>query len=364
MTPRERLLAVFEGRVPDQVPWFADLSYWYHAHAAELPEEHRGPEGYLRFHRDLRVGIYLYAPCGYKVTADECIETVEQQDGDTVICEIRTPEGTLREARRNLAGSHTAAYVEHAVKTAADLAAVVSLYEHRHYEADYEPFLATDRLWGDAGLAFPLPPFCPFQHLMTRLSGVESLVYIAADAPDDLDWAIAAMNKALDPAFEIIAAMPCAIVELPENLSSEVTGRRLFERYNLDIYRRRNAQLHAGGKHTGAHIDGTLRGLLEMYTPAGFDFAESVTPAPVGDVELEALRALAGDELILFGGLPGALFSPLFADEDFDAHVRRTLRTFPPGSRFVLGAADQVPPDASLARVARVAELIDESASG
>ena len=32
MTPRERLLAVYRGEVPDAVPALADLSYWHAAH--------------------------------------------------------------------------------------------------------------------------------------------------------------------------------------------------------------------------------------------------------------------------------------------------------------------------------------------
>ena len=364
MTERERFLAVFEGRVPDRVPWFADLTYWYGAHQDELPDEHRGPEGYVRFHRDLGVGLYLYPPNGYAVHTDACIETRERRDGDVVVREIHTPDGTLREVTQDLPGTHSTAYVEHAVKTADDLPAVVSLYERRSYEADYDAYAATDRLWGDGALPVPLTPFSPLQHLVTRLAGVANLVYMFADAPKQLDWAVAAMQRALDPAFDIMADMPCRVVEMPENLSSEVTGRRLFERYCLDYYRRRNAQLHAGGKWVGAHIDGTLRGLLEMYTPAGFDFAESVTPAPVGDVAVEAIRGLAGDDLILIGGVPGAIFSPLFGEAQFEQHILRTLRAYPPGSKFILAAADQVPPDASLARVRRVRELVDGFGAG
>ncbi len=31
MTPKKRVLTVFRGEVPDSVPWFADLSYWFAA---------------------------------------------------------------------------------------------------------------------------------------------------------------------------------------------------------------------------------------------------------------------------------------------------------------------------------------------
>ena len=112
--------------------------------------------------------------------------------------------------------------------------------------------------------------------------------------------------------------------------------------------------MHDAGKITSIHIDGTLRACLPLLQEAGFDIAEAVTPAPVGDVPVEELRATAGDKIIIWGGLPGALFSPAYSEKLFDAHLAKILETFPLGSRFVLGVADQVPPDALLSRVTKV----------
>ena len=47
MTLKERLLAVMEGREPDVMPWFSDITYWYGAAAGRgtLPERWRDGEG-------------------------------------------------------------------------------------------------------------------------------------------------------------------------------------------------------------------------------------------------------------------------------------------------------------------------------
>ncbi len=58
MNMRERLLAVLEGRRPDAMPWFADLTYWYYARQLDwtLPPEYEGDEGFLKLHTDHKVG--------------------------------------------------------------------------------------------------------------------------------------------------------------------------------------------------------------------------------------------------------------------------------------------------------------------
>lgn len=52
----------------------------------------------------------------------------------------------------------------------------------------------------------------------------------------------------------------------------------------------------------------------------------------------------------------------LYSDGYFETFVRNVLKTFPIGSDFVLGVADQVPPDANLSRVRMVRDIIDKTA--
>ena len=60
MTNRERILRLLHRELPDRVPWFGDLDYWYHAASlkGELPEKYLG-DGYFQLARDLNVGFYL-----------------------------------------------------------------------------------------------------------------------------------------------------------------------------------------------------------------------------------------------------------------------------------------------------------------
>jgi uroporphyrinogen-III decarboxylase len=108
------------------------------------------------------------------------------------------------------------------------------------------------------------------------------------------------------------------------------------------------------------HNDGTLRGTLEKLAGAGVDCVDSVVPMPVGDVAVADLRGLAGDDILLLGGLPGAMFAPPFTAQDIETHVREIIRHHKDSGRFMFGVADQVPPNGDLALVRLVADLVEE----
>jgi hypothetical protein len=391
MTERERLLAVLRGEMPDRTPWYGDLSWWHAAHMRDgtLPPEFAdAATGYLRMHQAAGVGIYLYAPFLWHQEYDETVSVSVTAEDGLNRTEIATPVGTVRSVTQDLPESSTSANVEHFVKAGAihesplqnyvghrvnvgaihesplqnDLAVMRWLAEHQRVTPNYEAFEACDALWGDQGFACALSPVCtaPIQSFLTRLAGVETTVALLhSEARDELELTFDAMERADDAVFEIIAAGPAVYVEFPENLSAEITGRRLMRGYAVPYWRRRIEQLHAAGKIVGIHNDGTLRGSLDLLIEAGFDVVESATPAPVGDMSLEEIRDTASGRIIVWGGLPGALFSPLYSDEYFDSFVRETLAVFPRGSGFVLGVADQVPPDAAFERICRVQEILE-----
>jgi len=86
-----------------------------------------------------------------------------------------------------------------------------------------------------------------------------------------------------------------------------------------------------------------------------------MTPAPVGDVPIGEWAALAGHApTVLWGGLPGVYFTDHVGDEEFERHARAVLDVMREEPRYVLGVADQVPPDGLESRVRRVAELVEK----
>jgi hypothetical protein len=100
-----------------------------------------------------------------------------------------------------------------------------------------------------------------------------------------------------------------------------------------------------------------VRGILGQLVAAGFDAIEALTPQPAGDMPVEEMRPLAdSDAVILWGGVPGALFAPPYTWRDMEQHVFRVLEAWS-GTPFVLGVADQVPPDGDIAFCSGISEI-------
>jgi len=352
------------GKPRDKLSWFADLSWLYQSLAARgaLEERFRGEGGYIRFHAELNAGLFCYAP---NLWAEESrgVKTVVTEEGPRRVTEHQTPVGSVRQVETYLPESYTYAIREHFVKTTDDVRVMLYMRERAVCRADYAPYIKATGLWERFGYPVGISPLgvAPLQRMLTRWAGVETTTMLLNDEPEECRALFDAISDADDAIFDILCASPCMLIEFADNLSSEITGVKNFVEWNAPVYEKRIGALHKAGKLVSIHIDGTLRGCLRLLSPCGFDAAEAVTPIPSGDVPLEALREEAGDALVIWGGMPGAIFSPLFGEEQFERHLESVCEIFASDPKFIVGVADQVPPDGILRRVARVAEAIDET---
>jgi uroporphyrinogen-III decarboxylase len=255
--------------------------------------------------------------------------------------------------------SYCSATTEHLVKGPGDLPALRYLYEHTFYEPDYALAARRYDLVGDHGLVLCYLPKTPFMELVALRAGIQTVTYLLADARDEMEETLAVMTRKHDEAAQIALDSPAECLMIPENLSSESVGKRLYGRYVRPYEARWIERIRAAGKYSFIHIDGTLRGLMREVSQTGFDVLEAVTPEPSGDIPVEELHCWAEPGTVIWGGLPGVMFSDLVSDAEFDAFVARALAVFRSAPRYVLGVADQVPPLARRERIARVAELVE-----
>ena len=168
------------------------------------------------------------------------------------------------------------------------------------------------------------------------------------------------VRRSHDEAAAIALDCPAELLMIPENLSSECVGRTFYEMFMRDYEETWARRIREAGKYSCIHLDGTMKGLLRETCSTSLTFIEALTPAPAGDLEIERWAEVSGNsQTILWGGLPGVFFTELVSDEEFDAHVRRVLEVMRSEPRYVLGVADQVPPDGLERRVRRVRELVE-----
>ena len=361
MTPRDRLLAPFRGIKPDRPAWVADLGYWFPAMKAmgRLDDRYQGPDGYDRLHRDL--GVCMYYGRGGTVYAgryDGQVEAATREEGGVRERWWRTPAGEISDRWEFIPQAHCWAHVQYAVKRVEDLRVVRDIFARTSYEPAPDNYTRAVEAIGEDGVPISALPRGPLAGLMTDWAGVMTTCYLMADEPAAVEDTLAVIEQATDPAIEIIAEGPAPLLHWCDNLDSN-TYTSYFDRYMRDCYARRLERLHAAGKWVVTHLDGFVRGLLPKLCAVGFDGIESITPAPVGDVEIEELRGLCGNErTVLWGGIPGAMFAPPWNAETMRAHTLRLLDALADEGRLVVGSADQVPPDGDIELCRVVAETV------
>ena len=298
-------------------------------------------------------GYFPYKPIFEGISVD-----VEVQ-GNVEVTKIETPSGTLKQVRKYLPESYTWAIVEHYVKDWRDLKAIRYWYENTYYEPDY--YLAQKRyeLIGDNGIVLCYLPKSPLMEMVVLLAGIEATTYIMFDAKDEFDETLAVLEKKADEAAQIALNSPAECLMIPENLSSEVVGKNMFELYMRGYEQKWNDRIKQVGKYSFVHMDGTLRGLIREVASTGFTVLEALTPAPVGDIPIEEIHQWIDSDNIIWGGIPGVYFTDLISDEDFDQFIIKVLEVMKSQPRYVLGVADQVPPKSRWERIKRVHELVE-----
>jgi uroporphyrinogen-III decarboxylase len=247
------------------------------------------------------------------------------------------------------------------MKSEADIPVMKFIYGNTRFEPDYD--FANQRMQqvGDQGVVLCYLPKSPFMHLMALEAGVLAVTMAALTAPDEFKDLLDTMKKAFDQAAQIAVDSPAEVLMIPENLSSEMVGPDFFKMYMYDYQKEWTGKIKDAGKYSFIHIDGTLGGLLKQEAAVGFSVLEALTPYPVGDLKFEDIAGIAGDsKSILWGGVPGSYFTNCVSDGEFERHVKYLLSIMVSQPRYVLGVADQVPPDGLERRVKRVSELVNE----
>jgi uroporphyrinogen-III decarboxylase len=270
---------------------------------------------------------------------------------------MHTPLGGLSEIQQYLPTSFSWGYVKHYLETPADLPAFRSYIERLEFSPAYAEAERRKAIIGDNGVVLVYAPRSPFMEMVTNYAGIVPLVYLLNDAPDEMAELLALMEGKHDIAAEMAANSPADCVMIPENLSSEVVGARYYKLFLRPYERKWIERIRQNGKYSFIHLDGTLKGLIGLVSETGFDVIEAVTPLPCGDISMAQAMESVRPETILWGGLPGVIFTPLFPEPDFEQHVIAMLNLMKRRPNYVLGVGDQVPPDGLLERVARVASL-------
>jgi len=360
---REAFLKVLGGESIDEIVWTADISYWINGQVQQKTADPswQTEQGYLRFCRELGFMPYFWFEKFWIARADYdgSVETITQTQGARTIVERRTPVGTLREESTFLVDTCSTAHTKYAVENENDLKTLLYLLEHRRLSPDnLDDYNERLKLWAnDDGVPCLGMPRSPLPALFVEWTGVLNGVYLMLDHPELTRRILSLLEEQEQPILDAVCDLAPPLVHFPDNLTSE-TFTGCFDEHMAGVYRRRLERLGAAGVRSAVHLDGTVRGLLPKLAGVGIDAIEALTPLPAGDVAVEEMRPLAqSDRVILWGGVPGAMFAPPYTWADVEKHVEHLLQTWK-DTPFVVGVADQVPPNGDIAFVRKISELL------
>lgn len=359
----EAFLRLFSGDKPSSVVWTADLSYWLSAQQdmGSANKVWETEEGYLQLHADLDVMPYYYYDKFWVAEAhyDASVQCSLTRTGDRSEFTLHTPYGELREISVYMPDSHCQGVVKYMVETKADLDLLLYILEHRQLiPAHLEDYPSRRAMWakydGLPCLGLPRSPLSAFTY---EWSGLQNMALLMHDCKERVCQALMMMEAQESPILDSICKLAPPVVHFPDNLASEnFTG--YYDTHMRERHRKRLDQLHASGVKAAVHLDGAVRGLLPKLTEVGFDAIEALTPQPAGDLTVAEMAAItANRNVILWGGVPGIMFAPPYTWDDMKMHVQKVINSWQ-DRPFILGVADQVPPDGDIRFCRKISELV------
>ena len=361
MSSRERLTAALRRQPVDRLPWTVDLGYYNTALRIQhrFDSRYEGMEGYLRQHEELGADPYFSGAPGVCRMDLGDVKRAATESASECTTAWTLDGRTLKGIERYLPESFCWAWSRHPVETVEELELFLRMARRFRLTPDVERHRAAQQACGERALLICGLPRNPVAAMLAEWCGVMAASYLIADAPDAFSETLGVLERLTDPLFDALCVYRPAVVHFCDNISGETVGS-FWDRFMLPLYRRRLKPLQEAGIVCVIHNDGTVGSVLGRIAAAGFDGAEALTPAPVGDVAPGDLRRLAGrDDFVLWGMVPGAMFAPFWSEADFRAHVERVLREC--SGPMVLGSADQIPPGADLRRVRIVHEILTAS---
>ena len=388
MNHHERILATIRGEPTDQMPWAPRMDLWYIAQRArgtlpvalanlnmvQMAEKldvacHAiGADFSMPGGRDnsLRgLGIDNHQDYPYRVEL-RGLPLESSDDGENLRTRIQTPAGEiflhLYRSQEMAGNGISLPFVKsYAIHSVADFEAVAQIFEHLVVIPTPEAYHAFHTRIGDRGVAVARGPVAasPMHLILHELVAMDKFFYLYHDEPDEMHRLTARMEPYFDACLDALAASAAEVVFWGANYDQDLTWPPFFQKEIAPWLKKASDRLHAAGKLVLTHTDGENKKLLPLFPACSFDVAESFCPAPMTKTTLAEMLAGLRPHVTVFGGIPSvALLDSAMSDQVFEQYLDDLFASIGAGDHLILGVADNVPPDANLARLEIIKQRI------
>jgi len=352
MTPRENMLKVFRHERPDWIPIVGHCDPYNQpnregmdpALAAALGEVQWSDTSTVVFSRALGLDIMDWFGMPAVRISRRNVTVERRTEGDVTTTRWHTQHGDLSETFqicRDASGAVSGNWTEHLVKGPGDLPAFAAIFEDEVIDLDpagVERTRERRKLIGDDGLILGAMDGTPLGMMFRVYSGVATLAYLWADAPDALRDCFTVMEANYLKRLKTGVQSDIDVVVSVDDTSTTAISPAMFEACNLDLTDARADAAHAAGKLYFHHSCGLIRDLLPLYRRTRMDAVHAFTIPPTGNVTVAEGRCLLGDRITIIAGLQ-PLVGPMNDRAAVRAAVHAMVREAEPWDHFITGVA-------------------------
>lgn len=315
MTSRERVLAVFEGRIPDRVPMWCGMSPEFLEKTKRYLNTTDDEDVYVRYHDDFRRTFSRYAG--------------PELHGKSIF-------GVER---------HGIGYGQPVSNPLAD----ASLEEIEAYSwpdpdwIDISVIRQQAERW-QGQYAIMGGEWTPFFHDAVDLLGMENMMILMYEEPEKVHAVIDHIVDFYDTVNRRIFSEMNDVLDIyffGNDLGSQhgpLLGKELFDEFFVPSFTRLCSTAHEFGLHTQMHCCGSFRVLMPSMVECGIEAVQSLQPV-TDDMQAEPLKAAMGDRLILNGGINSIKILIQGTPDLTRQETKRVLKAMMPGGKYILSAS-------------------------
>ena len=355
MTPRERLLCVLSGGIPDQVPIspFVQedfLSYFFRKETTSRLTDGVACARALGFDfmsREKDYGVPHFMRKSYQnweLSSDSYIDRGFYYQ----VTSIQTPRKTLRKVaaapyQKNLINGASLSVTEYLIKDESDFEAFAA-YVPPMYCEDRQRILQgaqrSRQVIGDSGISCP---WCTggVYNLTSEFIDIKEMMMDALCEPEYYDAYLSLFASLIRQSNEVFAESCFDAVGLGGNIANgAMLGSKLFDEHILKYETAALEPLQTAGKPTVYHNCGCARLLYDSYCKLGVTCWETIAEPTRGDNDLAQAKQILGKELILIGTFDQVDFLKSATAQEIYEKAAEQVRIGKPGGRYIFAASD------------------------
>ena len=372
MTPRQRLLTVLNGGIPDHVPVIPDMSNMIPARLTGKPfwdiYLHNDPPLYA-----------AYANAAKHFGFDGWYQAYDAISFQQANAPTRTSQIISRSDERIVerAAFHTAKgdLWEEITYMRAD-PPTVTIKKIKDFEADFEKvkcfygdIVSHDasrlesyrEMCGEDGV-FTLVVGYPGMHSWSGWfhDGLQGAVYAYADFPECFDEWAALEHKFVLRQAEIMLSYKPDLLLLGASGTLTLSTPELVRKYSLPTIQQVCRMAKQAGVPTMLHSCGKSMAFFDMLVnETDLDCINPLEEPPMGDVNLAEVKKLYGDRICLMGNLHTSEVMLMGSPDDVEAAAKKAIDDAAKNGRFLLSTGDQCgrdTPDTNIFKLVEVAK--------